>query len=72
MIATNCQETLAIRWMLEAATKRHMSKKSISLYQCLSNEILDASQKLGIAHKKRDDLHKLTQANRRFLHYRWW
>ncbi len=72
IIATNRQETLAIRWMLEAAAKRHMSKKSISLDQCLSDEILDASQKMGIARKKRDDLHKLTQANRSFSHYRWW
>jgi ribosomal protein S7 len=52
--------------MLEAASKRHMSKKSINLDQCLFDEILDASQKMGIARKKRDDLHKLTQANRSF------
>jgi len=58
--------------MLEATAKRHMSKKSISLDQCLSDEILDAFQKMGIARKKMDDLHKLTQANRSFLHYRWW
>ncbi len=58
--------------MLEAAAKRHMSKKNISLDQCLSDEILDASQKIGIARKKKDDLHKLTQANRSFSHYRWW
>nr|AHG59265.1 ribosomal protein S7 [Andreaea rothii] len=72
IIATNRQETLAIRWMLEAATKRRMSKKSRSLDQCLSDEILDASRKTGIARKKRDDLHKLAQANRSFSHYRWW
>jgi hypothetical protein len=34
--------------MLEAATKRHMSKNNISLNQCLFDEILDASQKMGI------------------------
>jgi len=72
IIATNRQETLAIRWMLEAAAKRRMNKKSMSLDQCLADEILDASRKMGIARKKRDDLHKLAQANRSFSHYRWW
>jgi small subunit ribosomal protein S7 len=72
IIATNRQETLAIRWMLEAATKQRMNKKNMSLDQCLADEILDASRKMGIARKKRDDLHKLAQANCSFLHYRWW
>lgn len=72
IIAINRQETLAIRWMLEAAAKRRISKKSVSLDQCLADEILDASRKMGIARKKRDDLHKLAQANRSFSHYRWW
>jgi ribosomal protein S7 len=58
--------------MLEVAANQHMSKKSISLDQCLSNEILDVSQKMGIARKKGDDLHKLTRANRSFSHYKWW
>nr|QIA60069.1 ribosomal protein S7 [Radula japonica] len=70
--ATNRQETLAIRWMLESAAKRRMGKKSISLDQCLYVEILEASQKMGIARKKRDDLHKLAEVNRSFSHYRWW
>jgi small subunit ribosomal protein S7 len=70
--ATNRQETLAIRWMLESAAKRRIGKKSISLDQCLYAEILEASQKMGIARKKRDDLHKLAEANRSFSHYRWW
>jgi small subunit ribosomal protein S7 len=72
IITTNRQETLAIRWMLEAAAKRRINKKSMSLDQCLADEILDASRKMGIARKKRDDLHKLAQANRSFSHYRWW
>ncbi len=71
IITTNCQETLAIRWMLEAAANRHMSKKNISLDQCLFDEILDASQKMGITRKKKDDLHKFTQANHSFSHYKW-
>nr|YP_004927658.1 ribosomal protein S7 [Treubia lacunosa]AEH99705.1 ribosomal protein S7 [Treubia lacunosa]QIA60234.1 ribosomal protein S7 [Treubia lacunosa] len=72
IMATNRQETLAIRWMLESAAKRRMGKKSISLDQCLYVEILEASQKMGLARKKRDDLHKLAEANRSFSHYRWW
>nr|YP_009545068.1 ribosomal protein S7 [Gymnomitrion concinnatum]AZB86823.1 ribosomal protein S7 [Gymnomitrion concinnatum] len=70
--ATTRQETLAIRWMPESAAKRRMGRKSISLDQCLYAEILEASQKMGIARKKRDDLHKLAEANRSFSHYRWW
>nr|AHG59271.1 ribosomal protein S7 [Bryum argenteum] len=71
IIPTNRQETLAIRWMLEAAAKRRINNKK-SLDECLADEILDASQKMGIARKKRDELHKLAQANRSFSHYRWW
>ncbi|CAK9190251.1 unnamed protein product [Sphagnum troendelagicum] len=67
----NCLDNLGYIWDLNAA-KQHMSKKSISLDQCLSDDIFDVSQKMGIARKKRDDLHKLTQANRSFSHYRWW
>nr|QIA60195.1 ribosomal protein S7 [Haplomitrium mnioides] len=72
IMATNRQETLAIRWTPESAAKRRMGKKSVSLDQCLYVEILEASQKMGIARKKRDDLHKLAEANRSFSHYRWW
>nr|YP_010881197.1 ribosomal protein S7 [Pellia neesiana]WIA66945.1 ribosomal protein S7 [Pellia neesiana]WIA66986.1 ribosomal protein S7 [Pellia neesiana]WIA67027.1 ribosomal protein S7 [Pellia neesiana] len=72
IIATNRQETLAIRWMLESAKRRMGRGRKISLDQCLYAEILEASQKMGIARKKRDDLHKLAEANRSFSHYRWW
>ncbi len=58
--------------MLEVVATRHMSKKNISLNQCLFDEILDASQNMGIECEKKDDLHKPTQANRSYLHYRWW
>ncbi|KAJ7298832.1 hypothetical protein O6H91_Y389700 [Diphasiastrum complanatum] len=71
-IAKHRQETLALRWLLEAAVKRRSSKKSLSVGQCLCDEILDASQKTGMARKKRDDLHKLAEVNRTFAHYRWW
>ena len=58
---------LAMRWFRDAARERHgepMVKK-------LSNEILDAFNKTGSAIKKREDVHKMAEANRAFSHYRW-
>lgn len=73
IIAKERQETLALRWIMEAAVKRRtMSRNSQSLDQCLSAEILDAYQRKGNVRKRRDDLHKLAEANRSFAHYRWW
>jgi small subunit ribosomal protein S7 len=48
-----------------------VKKVRMNLDQCLVDEILDASQKMGIVRKKKNDLHKLAQANHNFLHYRW-
>nr|YP_006073023.1 ribosomal protein S7 [Nitella hyalina]AEH42838.1 ribosomal protein S7 [Nitella hyalina] len=73
IIPKSRQETLALRWILEGALwRRRLTKKNISLDQCLSAEIQDASKKQGFARKKRDDLHKLAESNRSFSHYRWW
>lgn len=72
IIARNRQETLAMRWILEAAVKQRGAKKSMGLDQCLAAELLDASQKTGGARKKRDELHKLAEANRGSSHFRWW
>lgn len=73
IIAKERQETLAFRWIMEAAVKRRtMSGNSQSLDQCLSAEILDAYQRKGNVRKRRDDLHKLAEANKSFAHYRWW
>jgi small subunit ribosomal protein S7 len=72
IISRNRQESLAIRWIVEAAKKRRNTKKSMSLDQCLYSELIDASQKIGAVRKKRDDLHKLAESNRGFAHYRWW
>nr|AOH05945.1 ribosomal protein S7 [Psilotum nudum] len=73
ILAKKRQETLAFRWIMEAAIKRRlMSRNSQSLDQCLSAEILEAPEKRGSARKRRDDLHKLAEANRSFAHYRWW
>ena len=61
------RETLAMRWIIDAARKR--SEKSMSLR--LANEILDASENKGTAVKKREDTHKMAEANKAFAHYRY-
>jgi small subunit ribosomal protein S7 len=58
--------TLAMRWIIDAATAR--SGKSFS--EKLANEVLDASSNSGTAVKKREETHKMAEANRAFSHYR--
>ncbi|WP_462137637.1 30S ribosomal protein S7 [Candidatus Mycalebacterium sp.] len=58
---------LAIRWLLDATRKR--TEHGVS--EKLALEILDASQNRGTAIKKREDTHKMAEANRAFAHYRW-
>jgi small subunit ribosomal protein S7 len=61
------RETLAMRWVIEAARKR--SEKSMA--QRLAHELLDASDNRGSAVKKREDTHRMAEANKAFSHYRW-
>ncbi|MDD3994481.1 MAG: 30S ribosomal protein S7, partial [Dehalococcoidales bacterium] len=58
---------LAIRWILKAAKAR--SGKSMA--EKLAAELIDASKGQGAAVKKREDTHKMAEANRAFAHYRW-
>ncbi len=58
---------LAMRWLVEAARKR--SEKSMGMR--LAAEILDACENRGTAVKKREDTHKMAEANKAFAHYRW-
>lgn len=58
---------LAIRWLLDSARKRPES----GVREKLAMEIIDASQNRGSAIKKREDTHKMAEANRAFAHYRW-
>jgi small subunit ribosomal protein S7 len=60
-------QALSIRWLIIAARKR--SEKTMT--DRLSGEILDASNNRGTAVKKREDTHKMAEANRAFAHYRW-
>ncbi|QJC32980.1 30S ribosomal protein S7 [Enterobacteriaceae endosymbiont of Donacia semicuprea] len=61
------RNTLAMRWLVNAARKRQ--EKSMILK--LTNEILDAIEKKGNAVKKREEIHRMAEANKAFAHYRW-
>ncbi|RAJ99213.1 30S ribosomal protein S7 [Aliidiomarina maris] len=61
------RNTLAMRWMVDAARSR--GEKSMA--QRLAGEMLDASQNKGSAVKKREDVHRMADANKAFAHYRW-
>lgn len=61
------RETLAMRWVIDAA--RNRSEKSMA--HRLANELLDAADNRGTAVKKREDTHRMAEANRAFAHYRW-
>ena len=59
--------TLALRWLISYARAR----REKTMTERLMNEILDASNGLGAAVKKREDTHKMAEANKAFAHYRW-
>ncbi|MGH3502220.1 MAG: 30S ribosomal protein S7 [Nocardioidaceae bacterium] len=59
--------TLALRWLVRYARAR----REKSMTERLSNEILDASNGLGASVKRREDTHRMAEANRAFAHYRW-
>ena len=58
---------LAMRWMIEAARKRGEN----TMARRLAGEILDAADNRGTAVKKREDTHRMAEANKAFAHYRW-
>jgi small subunit ribosomal protein S7 len=61
------RQTLAMRWVIDAAKGR--GEKSMA--HRLANELLDASENRGAAVKKREDTHRMADANKAFAHYRW-
>jgi len=61
------RQTLAMRWLIEASRAR--SEKSMA--QRLASELMDAADNRGAAVKKREDTHRMAEANRAFAHYRW-
>ncbi len=61
------RETLAMRWAIDSARKR--SEKTMALR--LAHELMDAAENRGSAVKKREDTHRMAEANKAFAHYRW-
>jgi small subunit ribosomal protein S7 len=61
------RKALAIRWLVNAARARNEN----TMVDRLANELIDASNNRGTAVKKREDTHRMAEANRAFSHYRW-
>ena len=66
-LRTDRQQALAIRWLIESARKRGEH----TMRERLSGELMDALNGRGQAVKKREDTHRMADANRAFSHYRW-
>ena len=66
-VRTERREALAIRWLITAARKRNEN----TMEERLAGELADAVNNRGTAVKKREDTHKMAEANRAFSHYRW-
>ena len=61
------RQALAIRWLIEASRKRGEN----TMEERLSGELMDAANNRGTAVKKREDTHRMAEANKAFSHYRW-
>lgn len=66
-VASERQFALAARWVIAFARQR----KGQPMVECLAGELVDAYKSQGSAIKKRDDTHKMAEANKAFAHYRW-
>jgi small subunit ribosomal protein S7 len=66
-VSPDRQLSLAMRWLLAAARNR----PGKSMAEKLANELMDAARETGAAVKKREDTHRMAEANRAFAHYRW-
>jgi small subunit ribosomal protein S7 len=66
-VRTDRRQALAIRWIITAARARNEN----TMEERLAGELLDAGNNRGTAVKKREDTHKMAEANRAFSHYRW-
>ncbi len=65
--APSRQTTLGLRWLVSYASQR----REKTMVERLMNELLDASNGLGAAVKRREDMHKMAESNKAFAHYRW-
>lgn len=66
-VRSDRRQALAIRWLIVAAR----SRSETTMIDRLSSELMDAANNRGAAVKKREDTHKMAEANRAFSHYRW-
>ena len=66
-VSSERRVSLAMRWLLAAARARHGK----TMAEKLASELLDAASNQGAAIKKREDTHRMAEANRAFAHYRW-
>ncbi len=66
-VSTDRQTSLALRWIVDLADAR----KGVPMQDALAAEIIEASQGHGNAIRKRDEVHKMAQANKAFAHFRW-
>lgn len=66
-VSPDRQIALAMRWLVTYAKER----KGVPMQRALAQELMDAFKNTGNAVKKRDDTHKMAQANKAFAHYRW-
>jgi small subunit ribosomal protein S7 len=66
-VSSERQQSLAIRWLINFASSRHEK----TMMERLAGEFLDAANNRGGAIKKRDDTHRMADANKAFAHYRW-
>ncbi|OXS99153.1 30S ribosomal protein S7 [Notoacmeibacter marinus] len=66
-VRTERRQALAIRWLISAARGRNET----TMVDRLSGELMDAANNRGSAVKKREDTHRMAEANRAFSHYRW-
>jgi small subunit ribosomal protein S7 len=60
-------QALAIRWLIQASR----SRSELTMTERLANEFMDAANNRGAAVKKREDTHRMAEANKAFSHYRW-
>jgi len=66
-VRTERKQTLGLRWLVANARKRHEK----TMAERLANELLDAINNMGGSVKKKEDTHKMAEANKAFAHYRW-
>ena len=61
------RQTLALRWLVDAARKRNER----TMVERLANELFESANERGSSFKKKEDMHKMAEANKAFAHYRW-